>query len=161
MEIIRRHVLRKSDFKELKEKLRKTVGESADALFEKSAELIVTDQGELYAENRIILAFKLNEEVFPSLRALNNDLAKLPTITVDMGAVPYITNGADVMAPGITDVTNGLPEGTIVTIIDENFGKALAIGRLLFDSDQIAESKKGKVIKNIHYVNDSIWSMSL
>ncbi len=161
MEIIRRHTLRKSDFRELKEKLGRTVGNSADTLFVKGAELIITDQGELYAENRIILAFKLDNEVFPSLRALNNDLAKLPTITVDMGAVPYVTNGADVMAPGITKVTNGLPKGTIVTIIDENYGKALAIGRLLFDSEEIAESKKGKVIKNLHYVNDFIWSLKL
>jgi PUA domain protein len=78
-----------------------------------------------------------------------------------MGAVPYVTNGADVMAPGITEITPGLKIGTFVTIVDENFGKSLAIGELLKDSDEILETKKGKVIKNLHFVNDDIWSLEL
>ncbi len=161
MQVLRRHALRKGDFKLLKEQLSKIIEGSIDLLFKEGAELVITDSGELYAEDKIVLAFKVGEIVIPSLRALNEGLVKLPTITVDMGAVPYVTNGADIMAPGITQVTEGLVAGDIVTIIDENFGKSLAVGELLFDSNNIKQTEKGKVIKNLHYVNDSIWSLEL
>lgn len=161
MEITRRHAMRKNDFKELKEQLRKVLGDEADSLFEKGAELVVADIGEFYAENKKILAFKIGDRIFPSLRVLNEGLVKLPSVTVDMGAVPYVTNGADVMAPGITLITDDLKAGTIIMIIDENFGKALAIGELLFDGSEIKEMTKGKAIKSIHYVNDNIWKMKL
>ncbi|NHJ86554.1 MAG: DUF1947 domain-containing protein [Asgard group archaeon] len=161
MEIIRRHVMRKSDFKEIKEQLQKIIKDEAETLFEKNAEIIVTDEGELYAENKIILAFKYEDMVLPTLRALNNNKAHLPTVTVDMGAVKFVTNGADIMAPGITKITSDLPAKSIVAIVDENFGKSLAIGELLFDSNEIAKTSKGKVIKNIHYVNDQLWTLTL
>ncbi|NHJ33390.1 MAG: DUF1947 domain-containing protein [Asgard group archaeon] len=161
MQILRRHALRKGDFKILKEKLKEIIEGSINSLFKKGAEIIVTDVYELYAENKMILAFKVDERIIPSLRALNEGMVKLPTITVDMGAVPYVTNGADIMAPGITQVSDGLVVGDIVTIIDENFGKSLAVGELLFDGENIKKTEKGKVIKNLHYVNDSIWSLEL
>ena len=161
MQILRRHALRKGDFKLLKEQLSKIIEGSIDSLFKTGAELVITDSCELYAEDKKVLAFKVGERIIPSLRALNEGLVKLPTITVDMGAVPYVTNGADIMAPGITHVTDGLVAGDIVTIIDENYGKSLAVGELLFDSDNIKQTEKGKVIKNLHYVNDSIWSLEL
>ncbi len=161
MEITRRHAMRKKDFKELKEKLQEVIGEEAEILFEKGAELVVADIGEFYAENKKILAFKIGERIFPSLRVLNEGLVKMPSVTVDMGAVPYVTNGADVMAPGITQIADDLKAGTIIMIIDENFGKALAIGELLFDGKEIKEMTKGKAIKSIHYVNDNIWKMKL
>lgn len=161
MEITRRHAMRKDNFKELKEKLKIVLGDEADFLFKKGAELVVTDIGEFYSENKKILAFKIGDRVFPSLRALNEGLVKLPSVTIDMGAVPYITNGADVMAPGITQIVDDLKAGTIVMIIDENFGKTLAIGELLFDGKDIQNMKKGKAIKSIHYVNDEIWKIEL
>ncbi len=161
MEILKRHALRKSDLKELKENLQKIIGNEVEKLFIKGAELVETEKGLLYAENKVILAFKIKETILPSLRALNDDIVHLPSITVDMGAVPFVTKGADIMAPGITKITPGLNKGSFVTIIDENFGKSLAIGELLFDSDEITDIKKGKVIKNLHYVNDDIWLLKL
>ncbi len=161
MEITRRHAIRKKDFKELKEKLKLVLGDEVDSLFDKGAELVIADIGEFYAENKKILAFKIGDRVFPSLRVLNEGLIKLPSVTVDMGAVPYVTNGADVMAPGITQISDELKAGTIIMIIDENFGKAIAIGELLFDGSEIKEMTKGKAIQNIHYVNDNIWKMKL
>ncbi|HUT81883.1 MAG TPA: PUA domain-containing protein [Candidatus Bathyarchaeia archaeon] len=161
MEIIRRHAIRKSDLKQIKEKLAESIGDEANTLFSRTAELILTDIGELYAENRIVLAFKIDDKILPSLRALNEGLAHLPTITIDMGAIPHVTNGADIMAPGITKVTPGLKVGDYVVIIDQNYGKSLAIGQLLVSSDEILKNKKGKVIKNYHYVNDPIWSVTL
>ena len=161
MEIHRRHALRKSDLKVLKEELYKRIGEDVNNLFKKTVELIVTESMELYAENKIIFAFKTDDKIIPSLRALNNEIVHLPTVTVDMGAIRFVTNGADIMAPGITKISSELKVGTIVTIIDETYGKSLAVGELLFDGAEIAEMKKGKAIRNIHYVNDEIWTLEL
>jgi PUA domain protein len=161
MDIVKRHALRKSDLRKIKESLHTILGDQVDNLFGKNVEYIETDKYELYAENKVVLAFKIKEVVLPSLRALNNNLVKLPTVTVDMGAVPYVTNGADIMAPGITELTPGLAAGTFITIIDERHGKSLAVGMLLKNSDEILATKKGKVIKNLHYVNDDIWNLEL
>ena len=161
MEISRRHAMRKSDFKELKEKLKEVLGEGVDLLFKKGAELIIADIGEFYAENKKILAFKIGDKIIPSLRVLNDGVVTLPAVTVDMGAIPYVTNGADIMAPGITKITDDLTAGTIIMIIDETHGKALAVGELLFSGSEIKTMKKGKAVKNIHYVNDIIWNIEL
>ena len=161
MDIVKRHALRKSDFRKIKESLQATLGDQVDNLFGKSIEYIETDKYELYAENKTVLAFKIKDIVLPSLRALNKGLVKLPTVTVDMGAVPYVTNGADIMAPGITEITPGLAAGAFVTIIDERHGKSLAVGELIIESNEILATKKGKVIKNLHYVNDDIWTLEL
>jgi len=161
MDILKRHALRKSDFKRLKEQLKKVIGAEGENLFTKNAEIVETNRGELYAEDKVVLAFKHGTVVLPSLRALNAEKAHLPTVTVDMGAVPYITNGADIMAPGITKITPGLEKGAFVAIIDERYGKTLAIGELLVPSNEIMAQKKGKVVKNIHYVNDELWLLQL
>ena len=161
MEIHRRHAMRKSDFREMKEKLRESVGGDVDSLFRKTAELIVTESGEFYAGNKEIVAFQYKNLVLPTLRVLNKKLVTLPTVTVDMGAVPYVTNGADIMAPGITKIDGEHPAKTIIMIIDEKYGKSLAVGELLHHSLDILDMKKGKAVKNIHYVNDAIWNFEL
>ena len=81
MQILRRHALRKGDFKLLKEQLSKIIEGSIDLLFKKGAELVITDSYELYAEDKKVLAFKVDERIIPSLRALNEGIVKLPTIT--------------------------------------------------------------------------------
>lgn len=161
MDIKRRHFLRKRDSKQLVEELRTVIGNEAEKLFKENIEVVKTDLGELYAENKVVLAFRIDGRLLPSLRALNNGLVHLPTVTVDMGAVPYVTNGADIMAPGITDISIGLKAGQIVAIVDERYGKSLAVGELLFDREEILQMKKGKAVRNLHYVNDEIWKVKL
>jgi len=83
-------------------------------------------------------------------------LDNLPKVEVDMGAIRFVCNGADVMAPGITEMGD-FTEGDLVVIRDMNHGKALAIGVANKSSVDIEASKKGKVIKNLHYVGDKLW----
>jgi PUA domain protein len=74
-----------------------------------------------------------------------------------MGAIPYVCNGADVMAPGITDMIGEFEEGDIVVVRDVRHNKALAVGKAMRTSREIMDSKKGKVIRNLHYVGDRLW----
>ena len=84
-------------------------------------------------------------------------LSYLPTITVDVGAVPYICNGAHLMAPGITEYTEPFEEGDILVINEERYKKPLAIGQSLLHSLQLRSITTGKVALNLHYVSDPIW----
>ncbi|MEM1514692.1 MAG: DUF1947 domain-containing protein [Candidatus Bathyarchaeia archaeon] len=102
------------------------------------------------------LFIEVEGNLIPTL--IFEDLIKiLPRVFVDMGAIPHICNGADVMAPGITRVDGRFKEGEIVVVLDERYGKAIAIARALVSSENIKSLKRGKVLKNLHYVGDSIW----
>jgi len=76
---------------------------------------------------------------------------------VDMGAVPYVTNGADVMGPGIVEVDPDIKEGDMVWIRDMTHKRPLAIGKALVSAEVMAAKAPGKAIKNLHFVGDKIW----
>ena len=83
-------------------------------------------------------------------------LARFPSVTVDMGAVRFVCNGAKVARPGITAFVP-FKKGDIVVIKDEVHGKPLAVGIALIDSDKAIEEQKGHVIQTLHYISDKIW----
>jgi PUA domain protein len=101
-------------------------------------------------------SFVKSEELFPTLKN-TYVLNQLPSITVDMGAVPYICNGADVMAPGIVKVDGMFKADALVVILDEKFAKHIAVCKVLYDSSIIPEKKQGKIAQNLHYINDKFW----
>jgi PUA domain protein len=83
-------------------------------------------------------------------------LARFPSVTVDMGAVRFVCNGAKVTRPGITAFDN-FGKGSIVVIKDAVHSKPLAVGIALIDSDKAVEEQKGYVIQTLHYISDKIW----
>ena len=102
------------------------------------------------------VAFRREGHLVPVLTYMAA-LEKMPRVTVDMGAVPHVVGGADIMAPGIRKVEGTFGEGKLVVVIDEKYGKFLSVGRSLLASDALVATKKGKVIVNIHYVGDPVW----
>ena len=109
----------------------------------------------LYLIDGEIFFFRHEGIIYPTLRS--KIVENLPTVIVDMGAIPYICKGADVMAPGIKEMPLNFNEGDIVVVRDIKHRKALAIGKALKNTLQIESSKTGKVILNLHYVGDKIW----
>jgi PUA domain protein len=90
---------------------------------------------------------------------LNNELIEeLPNVIVDMGAIPYVCKGADVMSPGIVKIDGVFEEEALIIVRDVNHGKALAIGRAIVSSVDMENMPKGKAINNLHYVGDKIWA---
>jgi len=65
------------------------------------------------------------------------------------------------LAPGIVEADMSIRAGEIVYIVDEKNRRVIAVGRALVDAEEMLEGKKeerrGKVIKNIHWVGDKIW----
>ena len=120
-----------------------------------------------FAESKTITIYLINDKplfakkdglTFPTLNF--EDITKfLPQVVVNMGAVPHVCNGADVMAPGIVNVKGNFAKDDFVVVTDEKHEKPLAIGAALYDSESMKSLKQGKTIKNIHFVGDSLWQL--
>jgi PUA domain protein len=83
-------------------------------------------------------------------------LQHFPSVTVDMGAVKFVCNGAKIMRPGITKFDRFKRE-EIVVIKDQGHDKALSVGIALEDSEVASLKTKGYVVSNIHYIGDKFW----
>src|SRR3989338_9415160 len=104
--------------------------------------------------------FWYGEQWIPTLKLLQKK-ELLKKITIDMGAVKFIVNGADVMRPGIVEIEDGIQKDDFIVIIDQNNKKPLAVGIALFNSEEMRALPKGKVIKTIHYVGDVVWKVEV
>jgi PUA domain protein len=132
---------------------------NVEALFGSKAnvEVVEAEVGKIYLVNGKPLFFKIGERVLPTL--LFQEFAlRAPKIVVDMGAVPYVCNGADVMAPGIRHVDGEFGEGDLVLVVDEKHGKPLALGESLYDAESARNAKQGVVVKTLHFVSDKVWN---
>ena len=111
---------------------------------------------EIVFRDDIPVFFYFEKRLVPHLKNLqsNNFLKK---VVVDMPAIPFMIKGADVMRPGIKEIDDGIKKDEIISVVDENNKKAIAVGIALFDSDELRQMVKGKVIKNIHFVGDKVW----
>ncbi|MCQ2071184.1 MAG: RNA-binding protein [archaeon] len=78
-------------------------------------------------------------------------------VTVDMGAVPFITNGADCMGPGIVDADENIQEGDFVWIRDMKNLVPLAVGKSLRSGADLKAKLGGKAILTINNVGDKLW----
>jgi malignant T-cell-amplified sequence len=83
-------------------------------------------------------------------------LQRFPSVTIDMGAIKFVCNGAKVMRPGIIDFDT-FKNGDIVVVKDQTHGKGLAVGLALKDSEVAKAMSKGYIIDNLHYISDKIW----
>lgn len=125
----------------------------------KSAIEVREDEMKIYRIGGLIIG-EIDDRLYPLIHERNQEaLDKLPAIIVDMGAVPHIVNGADVMRPGVKDFRGKFNEGDLVTIRDERNLKPLAIAIALAGLEECEAMKRGKVAKNIHHVNDKVWKL--
>jgi PUA domain protein len=83
-------------------------------------------------------------------------LQHFPSVTVDMGAIKFVCNGAKVMRPGIIDF-DSFKTGDIVVVKDQTHAKAVAVGLALVDSEEARAMSKGYIIDNVHYISDKMW----
>ncbi|UCE90830.1 MAG: RNA-binding protein [Methanobacteriota archaeon] len=98
-------------------------------------------------------------EPFLTVRGLLRYGATKRFVTVDMGAVPFVANGADVMGPGVVDADRGVAEGDFVWVRDERNLQPLAVGRALVSANDMLARPKGKVVSSVHFVGDRLWAI--
>jgi PUA domain protein len=156
----RRYFLKEKEARELLERASHRFKVSLKQVFgEKTGvEVVETEFGEVCLINGKPVLVVTEAAVYPTL--VSKELFEmLPRIVVDMGAVPFVCNGANIMAPGIRRFEGSFAKGDIVFVVDEKHGKPLALGEATYDVEEAKNVKQGNVIENIHYVGDSVWKL--
>ena len=101
-----------------------------------------------------------DSEPFLTVQGLNAHPPESHVVTVDAGAVSFVSNGADIMRPGITEADDDIAAGDLVAINEESHGKFLAVGRALTEgSDMVGDSDK--VVESIHHVGDELFEFTV
>ncbi len=138
-----------------------TFGEEMAELENKTLEKITLEEYSLILVDGKPLLFEVEGHLFPTVRgALEMGLQKR-IVAVDKGAIRFVSNGADIMAPGVVEADSEIKEGDLVIIVEETHRKPLAIGKALMEGPQMVEANSGKAIKSITYVGDKLWNMEL
>jgi len=155
MEIRSRHHLRDDEADELRETLRDALGVAPDE--DASVEEADVDNGpDLYLVDGEPLVVRIDGEFFVTVQGALELQPDEGLVTVDAGAVEFVTNGADVMRPGIVEVDDGIEEGDLVVVVEENHGKPLAVGRALADAEGM-EGEEGRAVESLYHVGDDLW----
>jgi predicted RNA-binding protein (TIGR00451 family) len=149
--------LSKSEIKELNDQIEK-YGFSFD-----KKDIIVhfkDDEIEGYLKDNSLIIARKKDILFPTLKYVtqNGDL-NVPSVFIDIPAVKFIVNGADIMRPGIKSMDD-FSENSVVVVRDEIHKKPVCIAYSRKNSQDLKIMEKGKVLENLNYVGDKIWSHS-
>ncbi|MEM3010408.1 MAG: DUF1947 domain-containing protein [Candidatus Bathyarchaeia archaeon] len=155
----RRHNLREKEVKQLLAEATKQARMDLQTIFGPKPNIEVLEEAEtkIFIFNGKPVLAGIGNILFPTL-LFNEALEFLPKVVVDMGAVPHVCNGADVMVPGIVRVEGSFSKDNIVLITDVQHGKPIAVGTALLDSKDMKNITHGKAVKNIHHIGDKLWN---
>ena len=146
--------LSKRDIRECLDILEQFGLSSVVAKVKRGVEVSLKKGSLIYLESKPLLV-KKDSYIVPYIEVV--PLSNVKRVYVDRGAVKPITNGADVMAPGIVKFDD-FGEGDVVGVFLEGTNSVLAVGIALINSERLKDVKKGKVIKNLHYLSDVFWN---
>lgn len=154
--IRKRKRMRSKEVKALTKELEETMGVPVFSE-EDGVDMAESSDFDLIFVKSDILGLVYEGKPFLTIRGILKYRPDRRAVTVDMGAVPYVTNGADVMGPGITAADPEIAEGDLVWIRDARNGAPLAIGVSMRSGEELSSKAGGKAIKTIHYVGDKLW----
>jgi PUA domain protein len=146
--------MRRKDARKLLDNLSKSYG----AVHTGKVELAEFEEKKVFILDEKMEFIEDENGLYPYLGGSYLDV--LPRVVVDMGAIRFVCNGADVMAPGITKMDD-FDKGSVVVIRDVTHGKGIAVGIAIKSRLKIEAARKGKAIKNLHYVGDKLWEAAL
>jgi len=160
MEIQSRHHLRSDEVAAVEAAVSEGLGVELDAdsyelveLGDSPFDLVLVD-GE-----PLVLFFEDDDgdrEPFLTVKGANAHPPERGVVTVDAGAVEFVTNGADVMRPGIVAADDGIAAGDLLAVNEETHGKFLAVGRALVDGSEMV-GEEGRVVEALHHVGDDLY----
>jgi PUA domain protein len=155
MQVKSRHHLRSDAASEVQVSLADRLGvESTDGNYERvefedrDTRLVLVDGDPL--------VFYVEDDPFLTVRGANAFEPDRRVVTVDAGAVSFVSDGADVMRPGITAADSEIAAGDLVVVDEETHGKYLAVGRALVDGDDMS-GPEGRVVESVHHVGDDLY----
>ena len=159
MEVKSRHHLRSDEIGELTATIEDALGVEVDGDAFERVDLVGTEFDLVLVDGEPAV-FVVDDEPFLTVRGANAYPPERRVVTVDAGAVQFVSDGADVMRPGIVDADDAIAVGDLVVIAEETHGKALAVGRALESgADMVGDS--GKVVESVHHVGDDLYEFSV
>ena len=159
MQVKSRHHLRADAVDELETALESQLGVHLDADTYEKVELDDSEFDIVLVDGDPAVLY-LDGDAFLTVRGANDYPPEHGVVTVDQGAISFVSDGADVMRPGIVEADSDIGSGDIVVIVEESHGKALAVGRARTDGDDMVGSE-GKVVDSIHHVGDELYEFSV
>ena len=155
MQVKSRHHLRSDEIDELEASLADHLGIDLDGDSYERVEFTDVDREVVLVDGEPLVA-SFDGDLFVTVRGANAHPPTNHVVTVDAGAISFVSDGANVMRPGITAATDDIEPGDLVVIVEETHRKALAIGRAEADgSDMVGDS--GKVVETLHHVGDELY----
>ncbi len=155
--IKRRFFLKEKDAKNLLREISEIFGAGLFGVGAKpKVEVAEVPRGEIFMIDNKPALIRFEGVLMPAL-TFEDLINSLPKVIVDMGAIPHVCNGADIMAPGIVKVEGEFREGSLIAVLDEKYRKSIAVAKALVGSEEIKRLRHGKVLKNLHYVGDVFW----
>ena len=118
---------------------------------------VIDENKRLLVGNNIVAIQLAPDLVIPHLTQ-HEILNHFASVQVDMNAVKFVCNGANIMRPGITDFS-AFKESEIVLVKDQTHKKELAVCISNVDDENGRKMEKGVVLNNIHHIGDEYWEM--
>ncbi|MFY4812852.1 RNA-binding protein [Haloarcula sp. AONF1] len=159
MEVKSRHHLRSDEVDTITTALSENLGVELDADSFEKVEFDDSDWDVVLVDGDPLVLY-LNGEPFLTVQGANQYPPEKHIVTVDAGAVSFVSDGADIMRPGITEADDDISTDDLVVINEESHGKFLAIGRAQTDGDDMV-GDSGKVVKSLHHVGDDLFEFSV
>ena len=155
MQVKSRHHLRSDEIDALEARLADRLGVTPDGDSYERVEFDDVDREVVLVDGEPLVA-SFDDDLFLTVRGANEYAPDSHVVTVDSGAVSFVSDGANVMRPGITEATADIEPGDLVVIVEEAHGKALGVGRAEADGgDMVGDS--GKVVETLHHVGDDLY----
>lgn len=155
----RRNFLKEKETRALLNQATESLGTDIGKLLPQkiNIEVVETRDLRLYLANDRPVLVETEARLIPTL-LFSEFFSIAPKAVVDMGAVPYVCKGANIMRPGIRRFEGQFIKGSYVYVSDEKHGKPIAVGVALFDKEEAEKAIQGPVVQNLHYVGDFIWN---
>ena len=155
MDVKSRHHLRSDEIDELAASLADHLGVDLDGDDYERVELTDVDREVVLVDGEPLVA-SFDGDLFLTVRGANEYPPRNHVVTVDSGAISFVSDGANVMRPGIVEATDDIEPGDLVIVVEETHEKALAVGRAETPGDDMV-GDSGKVVEILHHVGDDLY----
>jgi PUA domain protein len=159
MNVKSRHHLRSDEIRRLRETIAARTGVDVDGDAFEKVDLTETRFDVVLVDGSPDVMY-VDGEPFLTVTGANARQPSERVVTVDAGAVSFVSGGADVMRPGIVSADEGIAEGDLVAVAEETHGKVLAVGRALVPGAEMV-GDSGKVVESVHHVGDDLYELSI
>lgn len=159
MDVKSRHHLRGDEIDDIVDAIESTLGVTVAGDAFEDVEFADSDRRVVLVDGEPLVAF-FDGEPFLTVNGAQWFEPERNVVTVDAGAISFVSDGADVMRPGITSADDSIDEGDLVAVSEETHGKVLAVGRALVDGADM-RGDSGKVVRSLHHVGDELFELTV